>query len=144
MFAAIERVAAKLARQVVLLAMAGCLVLAAAGVAAAALYYWLLAWMTQPQALGLVALVLLIVALIFAVAATTKSRIKPAHQAGEATGLAGGIPALAALASEAAGTAVKADPLGAMLGASAIGFILESRPDLDHALVQQVLRQFTR
>jgi len=31
-----------------------------------------------------------------------------------------------------------------MLGAGAIGFILESRPDLDHALVQQVLRQFTR
>ena len=141
MLASLDRLTDRIARQVILLAMSACLVLAAIGFAATALYYWLLAWMPQPQALGLVALVLLIVALILAVAAQRGSkRVAKAP----ANNLAGGIPALAALASEAASSAVKADPLGAMLGASAIGFILESRPDLDHALLSQMLRQFTR
>lgn len=142
MLASLDRLTDRIARQVILLAMAACLCLAAIGFAAAALYYWLLAWMLQPQALGLVALVLLIVALVLALAAQRSSKrivAKTAH-----SDLASGIPALAALASDAAGAAVKADPLGAMLGAGAVGFILESRPDLDHALVQQILRQFVR
>ena len=143
MLASLDRLTDRIARQAVLLAMSACLVLAAIGFAAAALYYWLLAWMAQPQALGLVALVLLIVALVLALAAQRSSKRATVAKAAHSE-LAGGIPALAALASDAAGAAVKADPLGAMLGASAIGFILESRPDLDHALVQQILRQFVR
>ncbi len=143
MLASIERLTDRLARQAVLLAMSACLAIAAAGMAAAALYFWLLAWMPQPQALGLVALVLLIAALVLALAAKGSSKGKAA-QAAQAGAASAGLPALAALASEAAGDAVRADPLGAMLGAGAIGFILENRPELDHALVQQVLRQFTR
>nr|WP_298689387.1 hypothetical protein [uncultured Dongia sp.] len=143
MFASIDRLTGRLARQAILLVMSACLSLAAAGMAAAALYYWLLDWMPQPQALGLVALVLLILGLILAVAAQGGKKSKVAAQAAQSN-VATGIPALAAMASDAASAAVKADPLGAMLGASAIGFILESRPDLDHALLQQVLRQFTR
>lgn len=143
MLASLDRLTDRIVRQVILLAVCACLVLAAIGFAAAALYYWLLDWMTQPQALGLVALVLLMVALILALAAQSSSRRAGAARAAHSDA-AGGIPALAALASDAASAAVKADPLGAMLGAGAIGFILESRPDLDHALVQQVLRQFMR
>ena len=141
MLASIERLTERLARQAILLALSACLAIAAAGMAAAALYFWLLAWMPQPQALGLVALVLLIGALVFLLAATGAGRKPKAVQGWQA---AVGIPALAGLVSEAAGNAVRADPLGAMLGAGAVGFILESRPDLDHALLQQVLRQFTR
>lgn len=143
MLASIERLTDRLARRAILLAMSACLAIAAAGMAAAALYFWLLAWMPQPQAFGLVAVVLLIAALILALAAAGGRKAKVA-QAAQLGGAGAGLPALAALAGEAAGDAVRADPLGAMLGAGAIGFILESRPDLDHALVQQVLRQFTR
>ena len=63
-------------------------------------------------------------------------------QPAAAAPVAGIAPNLMAMASDLAGDAVKADPLGAMLGAGAAGFILETRPDLDHALIQQVLRQF--
>jgi hypothetical protein len=97
--------------------------------------------MTQPQALGLVALVLAIAALSLGIAAQSAAKRAPKAAGSD---LAGGIPALAAMAAEVAGDAVTADPLGALLGAGAIGFILESRPDLDHALVQQMLRQFIR
>lgn len=142
MLASLDRLTDRIARQVVLLAMSACLGLAGLGVAAAALYYWLLDWMTQPQALGLVAVVLLIVALVLAVAGQRGMRSRPKPQLAE--GLAGSLPGIAGMAVEAAGNAVKADPLGAMLGAGAIGFILESRPDIDQTLVQQVLRQFMR
>ncbi len=141
MLASIDRLTDRLVRQAILWAMSACLALAAAGVGAGALYVWLLDWMTQPQALGLVALVLAIVALGLGIAAQNAAK-RP--QGPFKTICAGSIPALAAMATEAAGEAVKADPLGAMLGASAIGFILESRPDLDHTLIQQALRQFMR
>lgn len=142
MLASIDRLTHRFARQAVLLVMSSFLALAAAGVAAAALYYCLLRWMSQPEALGLVALILLIASLLLAMVArgTRKGGAVKTADAQEAAGF----PAVAAVAGEMASNAVKADPLGAMLGAGAIGFILESRPDLDHALLQQVLRQFTR
>lgn len=69
MLASIDRLTDRLVRQAILFAMSACLALAAAGVGAGALYVWLLDWMTQPQALGLVALVLAIVALGLGIAA---------------------------------------------------------------------------
>ncbi|MDY0873631.1 hypothetical protein [Dongia rigui] len=125
-------------RRVVLLFLAGCLGLAAIGVASASLYYWLILWMTVPAALLIVALVLLISALLLARFSATK---EPANVPASAAPAAALGPNLMAMASDIAGQAVKADPLGAMLGAGAAGFILETRPELDHALIQQVLRQ---
>ena len=138
MFGSIDRLTDRVIRRVVLLTLAGCLGLAAIGVAHAALYYWLILWMSVPAALLIVATVLVILALALARIAVGKPSAKPAAAA-PAAGIA---PNLMAMASDLAGDAVKADPLGAMLGAGAAGFILETRPDLDHALIQQVLRQF--
>jgi MFS family permease len=139
MFGSIDRLTDRVIRRVVLLLLAGCLGLAAIGVALASLYYWLILWMTVPAALLAVALLLTIIALVLA----RLSAAKPSAKAAAATSQAAAVgPNLMAMASDLAGTAVKADPLGAMLGAGAAGFILETRPDLDHALIQQVLRQF--
>lgn len=139
MFGSIDRLTDRVIRRVVLLILAGCLGLAALGVASASLYTWLILWMTVPAALLIVATLLTILALGLARIATGKQSAKSAAAASPAAALA---PNLVAAASDLAGEAVKADPLGAMLGAGAAGFILETRPDLDHALIQQVLRQF--
>ncbi len=139
MFGSIDRLTDRVIKRVVLLTLAGCLGLAAIGVAHAALYSWLILWMSVPAALLIVATVLVILALGLARVAVGKPSAKPVVAASPVAGLA---PNLMAMASDLAGDAVKADPLGAMLGAGAAGFILETRPDLDHALIQQVLRQF--
>lgn len=142
MLASIDRLTDRVLRRLVLAGLAACLGLGAIGVAAAALYQYLLGWMLPPAALGIVALSLAIIALVLARFAQGQS--VPKRTAALPFPAAEGMPALIAAAGDMAGEAVKADPLGAMLGAGAMGFILESRPDLDHALVQQVLRQFTR
>lgn len=139
MLGSIDRLTDRVMKRAVLLILAGCLGLAAIGVAAASLYYWLILWMTVPAALLIVATLLAICALGLARVGVGKPSAKTAATAAPATALA---PNLMAVASDLAGEAVKADPLGAMLGAGAAGFILETRPDLDHALIQQVLRQF--
>jgi MFS family permease len=139
MFGSIDRLTDRVIRRVVLLFLAGCLGLAAVGVALASLYYWLILWMTVPAALLIVALLLTIIALILARVSAAKTSAKVVADTSPAAAMG---PNLMAMASDLAGSAVKADPLGAMLGAGAAGFILETRPDLDHALIQQVLRQF--
>jgi len=139
MLGSIDRLTDRVMKRAVLLILAGCLGLAAIGVAAASLYYWLILWMAVPAALLIVATLLAIFALGLARVGVGKPSAKTAATAAPATALA---PNLMAVASDLAGEAVKADPLGAMLGAGAAGFILETRPDLDHALIQQVLRQF--
>lgn len=139
MLGSIDRLTDRVIKRAVLLILAGCLGLAAIGVAAASLYYWLILWMTVPAALLIVATLLAIFALGLARVGVGKPSAKTAASAAPAAALA---PNLMAVASDLAGEAVKADPLGAMLGAGAAGFILETRPDLDHALIQQVLRQF--
>jgi hypothetical protein len=138
MFRSIDRLTDRVIRRVVLFALAGCLGLAALGVALAALYYWLILWMSVPAALLIVALLLVIAALVTARLAIGAKPAKVSASA-EANAI---VPGLVAAAGDLAGDAVRADPLGAMLGAGAAGFILETRPDLDHALIQQVLRQF--
>jgi hypothetical protein len=147
MLASIDRLTDRVLRRLVLAGLAACLGLGAIGVAAAALYQYLLGWMLPPAALGIVALSLAIIALVLARMAQgpSNSGLANPKRVASASGTAtDGMPALIAAAGDMAGAAVKADPLGAMLGAGAMGFILESRPDLDHALVQQVLRQFAR
>ncbi|WP_374309254.1 hypothetical protein [Dongia sp.] len=142
MLASIDRLTDRVLRRLVLAGLAACLGLGAIGVAAASLYHYLLDWMRPAAALGIVALSLAIIALVLARIAQAQSSPKRVAAVQGAT--MDSMPALVAAAGDMAGEAVKADPLGAMLGAGAMGFILESRPDLDHALVQQVLRQFTR
>lgn len=139
MFGSINRLTDRVIRRVVLLSLAGCLGFAAIGVGLASLFTWLILWMTVPAALLIVATILAILALGSARIALGKASAKPVVDPSPVAGLA---PNLMAMASDLAGEAVKADPLGAMLGAGAAGFILETRPDLDHALIQQVLRQF--
>lgn len=142
MLASIERLTDRVMRRLVLAGLATCLGLGAVGVAAASLYQYLLAWMLPPAALGIVALTLAILALILGrIAQGPAIPKRTTSSAGVGTV---GMPAVIAAVGDVAGEAVKADPLGAMLGAGAMGFILESRPDLDQALVQQVLRQFSR
>ncbi|MBI2255619.1 MAG: phage holin family protein [Proteobacteria bacterium] len=139
-----DRVTDRVVRRVVLLALVGCLGLAAFGVALAALHYWLVLWMSQPAALLIVALLLTIAALGCARLAmgARSAKTTPGKTTLESAETDALAPSLVAAASDLAGEAVRADPLGAMLGAGAAGFILETRPDLDHALIQQVLRQF--
>ena len=133
-----DRLTDRVIKRVVLFALAGCLGLAALGVALAALYHWLILWMSISAALGTVALLLAIAALATARHAAGKPSAKASATAQTETAM----PSLMAAAADLAGEAVKSDPLGAVLGAGAAGFILETRPDLDHALIQQVLRQF--
>ncbi|WP_374649730.1 hypothetical protein [Dongia sp.] len=140
MMAAIDRLTDRILRRLLFLGMAGCLCLGAIGVGAASLYQWLLAWIPAAAALAIIALLMLVAGLLLMrVALGARRRPIPAKVAAPAD-----MPALIALAGDLAGDAVKADPLGSMLGASALGFILESRPDLDHALVHQILRQWAR
>lgn len=141
MLGAIDRLTNRIIQRVILYALATCLGLAAFGVALAALYHWLIFWMSIWAALGVLALILTISALGFAQAAMKRAVVKPAIPA-SAVPTTDLLPSLMAAASDIAGDAVRADPLGAMLGAGAAGFIMETRPDLDHGLVQQVLRQF--
>jgi len=136
MLGSIDSLTDRVIRRVVLFALAGCLGLAAWGVALAALYSWLILWMSNPAALLGVALLLAITALG---AARLAAGTKPTKAATPTANPL--VPSLVAAAGDLAGEAVRADPLGAMLGAGAAGFILETRPDLDHALIQQVLRQ---
>lgn len=140
MLASIDRLTDRVLRRLVLAGLAACLGLGAIGVAAASLYQYLLDWIRPSAALGIVALSLAIIALVLVRIAQSN----PKRTAASPLPVTDGMPALMAAAGEMAAEAVKVDPLGAMLGAGAIGFILESRPDLDHALVQQVLRQFAR
>jgi hypothetical protein len=140
MFGSIDRLTDRVIRRLISFVVAACLGLAAFGVALAALYYWLILWMTAPAALVIVSLILAIAALALARIGMGGSKAaKAVPAAGLPTDM---MPGLMAAASNIAGDAVRADPLGAMLGAGAAGFILETRPDLDHALIQQVLRQF--
>jgi hypothetical protein len=138
MMGSIDRLTDRVIRRVVLCALAGCLGLAAMGVALASVYFWLTLWMSVPAALLMVALLLTIAALSAARLAAGTAPTKAASPAATNTL----VPNLVAAAGDLADEAVRADPLGAMLGAGAAGFILETRPDLDHALIQQVLRQF--
>ncbi len=141
MLEAIDRLTNRVIQRVILYALATCLGLAAFGVALAALYHWLIFWMPIWAALGIVALILTIAALGIAQAAMKKVVAKQAIPPSSipTNDL---LPGLMAAASNIAGDAVRADPLGAMLGASVAGFIMETRPDLDQGLIQQVLRQF--
>lgn len=141
MLGAIDRLTNRIIQRVILYALATCLGLAALGVALAALYHWLIFWIPIWAALGIVALILMIAALGFARAATRKPDAQAAIPA-SAVPTNDLLPGLMAAASDIAGDAVRADPLGAILGAGAAGFIMETRPDLDHGLIQQVLRQF--
>jgi hypothetical protein len=140
MFASIDRLTERIMRRLMLLGLASCLALGAMAMGTAALYQWLLNWMQPAAALGFLALVLVAAALVLVRLSVRSARTKTSAQS---TPIAAG-PSQFDVAGNAAVDAVKADPLGAMLGAGAIGFILESRPDLDHALFQQVLRRLSR
>lgn len=140
MIGPIERLSDRLMRRFLLLGLAACLALGALGVGAAGLYQWLLVWMLPAASLGVVALVLLALALLLMAAALLDTRAPRPVTLPEAE--SNSVAALMAAAGDIAGDAVRADPLGAVLGAGALGFILENRPDLDHALLNQFLRQF--
>jgi hypothetical protein len=143
MWTLIDRMLHRILRKVLFLVMSSFVALGALGVAAGAFYYWLLEFMSRPAALASLALVMLIIAAAFLFAARGGKRTKKVRKSITPESPAA-IPALAAMATEAAGDAVRADPLGSMLSASALGFILESRPEIDQALMQQIMRQFTR
>lgn len=139
MIGPIERLSDRLMRRFLLLGLAACLALGALGVGAAGLYQWLLVWMLPAASLGVVALVLLALTLLVLAAVLIDARTpRPATlQAAEADF----VSALTTTVGDIAGGAVRADPLGAVLCAGALGFILESRPELDRALLRQLLRQ---
>ncbi|WP_374383207.1 hypothetical protein [Dongia sp.] len=140
MIGSIESLSDRLMRRFLLLVLAACLGLGALGVGAAALYQWLLLWVMPAAALGLVALALALLATGAGILALRGRKALPAN-APLSAGETGPAARLMATAGDIAGDVVRADPLGAVLGAGALGFILEGRPDLEQALVGQFLRQ---
>jgi hypothetical protein len=129
----------RLIRTAGLALLAGLLALAALGVGLAALYLWMLSSLTPPVALGIIAAILLVLALLACWAALRRPVPAPARPAMA--------PELAAVLPEAADVirrAVVADPGAAVLGALAAGFIAESKPGFDMSLVTRILGQLQR
>lgn len=134
----LEGVGGRVMRKAGLALVAGLLALAALGVGLAALYLWLLASLTPPAALGIIAGILLVLALL-AFAIATRRQPAPMRQ-NFAPELTAALPEAADLVRRA----VAADPGAAMLGALAAGFIAESKPGIDMSFVTRILGQIQR
>lgn len=140
MLGSIDRLTDRVIRRVTLSVLAAGFGVASFGTALAALYYWLILWMSISEALIAVALLLCVAALLIARFAVAKPPTKLVTEAVPSQNNL--ISGLLSSAGNIANDAVKADPLGAMLGAGAAGFILETRSDIDQAVIHQILRQF--
>ena len=140
MLGSIDRLTDRVIRRVTLSVLAAGFGVASFGTALAALYYWLILWMSISEALIAVALLLCVAALLIARFAVDKPPTKLVTEAVPSQNNL--ISGLLSSAGNIANDAVKADPLGAMLGAGAAGFILETRSDIDQAVIHQILRQF--
>jgi len=141
MTSALDGIGGRVLRKLTLIALAGFLALAALGVASAAFYLWLLAWLSPPAALAVLAGVLLIGAAVACWVARSGDR--SAASATAASGQMGSQVVLPEILASAR-RAVADDPKSAVLAAVAAGFILEARPDLDVGRLAQTLARLDR
>lgn len=138
--ASIEAMGERVLRKVILAILAGILALAALGTGLAALYLWMLASLTPPAALAIIACILVALALTSLVVMSYRRRPAPPALAQSL------VPGLETLpeAADMVRRAVAADPRGAVLGAIAAGYIMESGPSLDASTLSRLLAQMQR
>lgn len=141
MTSVIDGIGGRILRKLVLITLAVILALAALGVASSAFYLWLLAWLSPPAALAVLAGLLLIGAAIACWVARGGDR-----GTASATAASGQMHSQAVLPETlaAARRAVADDPKSAVLAAVAAGFILEARPDLEMGTLVQTLARLSR
>jgi hypothetical protein len=137
----IEGIGDRILRKLVLALLAGILALSALGIGLAAFYLWMLAALTPPAALAVVASILAVLASAAAFAMHGRRRTRVSPSLGQSL-----TPGLAALpeAADMVRRAVVADPRGAVLGAVAAGYIMETGPTVDMAVLGRVLAQMQR
>ncbi|MBL8708964.1 MAG: hypothetical protein JNL25_07215 [Rhodospirillaceae bacterium] len=141
MTSVIDGIGGRILRKLALITLAVILALAALGVASAAFYLWLLAWLPPTAALAVLAGLLLLTAAIAWWVARSGDRSAPS-----ATAASGQVQSQAVLPDilASARRAVADDPKSAVLAAVAAGFILQARPDLDAGTLAQTLARLSR
>ncbi|WP_374371204.1 hypothetical protein [Dongia sp.] len=138
--ASLEGMGERVLRKLILAMLAGILALAALGIGLAAFYLWMLASLTPAAALAIVAAILAVLALAALIGLTYRRRPAPPSLGPSISAGLAGLPE----AAEMVRRAVAADPRGAVLGAVAAGYIVESGPALDAAVLSRLLAQIQR
>lgn len=140
---ALEDAGGRMMRKLSLGLMAGLLALAALAVALSALYLWLLAVIAPPAALGIVAGILAILAVAawgLAHWRVPASGAAPEADKSSSPDIAMALPETADIIRRA----VIADPRAAMLGAVAAGYVVDSSPGMDIAMLNRIIGQMQR